>query len=363
MLKHAPQIGPGQLDGHGVVQEGKRVEDMTAINHTLGQIGAQAAGIGHGHIGIGPGAHDIGDQAAQRRLAVVFADDPGGGAAERRADLRGYDLAVMRNPGRHLRVGRQLVAPHLEQLDVVGDHLAVVDLEPDAAKSRAVAVGLRNERAGVRVHDRLVESVVGMRPDVEIDAGHRRAEAEVLVERSLHPGVVLRVGLHRSGQPLVGEHDEHIHCVAQFRDAGLGFRDRVGEFQLRHLRRHDGVAGGVCAHDADDAHAHAVAFKDRVGPGEADAGALVADVAAQDGKRHPLDGVVEDLPAIVELMVARAHRIVAHQGHHLHQRLAVGEVRHRAGEHVAGIQQERGAGGGAFPFHERGQVGGAAEAR
>ena len=45
--------------------------------------------------------------------------------------------------------------------------------------------------------------------------------------------------------------------------------------------------------------------------------------------------------AVIELVVADAHRVVAHERHHLEQRLAVGQEGERAGEHVTGVEQER----------------------
>ena len=72
---------------------------------------------------------------------------------------------------------------------------------------------------------------VGGPREVVGDAGNRAAEVEVLVERPLHVGVVLGVGLHRAGQALVGEHDDEVDGWPQSLDAGRRFLHGIGELQ------------------------------------------------------------------------------------------------------------------------------------
>ena len=243
------------------------------------------------------------------------------------------------------------------------DDAAVADLQMEGAEARAVAVGLDQEGAGLRVDEWRLEPPVGVRRDVDVDAGDRAAEGEILVERPLHFGVVLGVGLHRAGQTLVGEHHDEVDGRPQRLDAGCGLRDGVGELQRLDLRRHDGVLRRPAAHHADDSEAHAVALEEGVGPAEAGARAQMAHVAAQDREGNPGDLALEDLPAVVELVIADAHRVVAHHGHHLHQRFALGEDRQGAGEHVARVEQERGPGRGALAVDQGGEMRRAAEPR
>ena len=239
----------------------------------------------------------------------------------------------------------------------------VADPEADAPDARAVAVGLRDQCLRVGMHDGLIEPVVRVRGDVDVDARHRGAEGEVFVERALHVRVVLGIGLHGPRQALVPQHDDDVDRVAQVAHAARGLLDGIRELQFGDLRRHDRVARGPQAHHADDAEARAVPLEDGVGAAEADARALVPDVAAQRGERHARDAALVGLPAVVELVVANAHGVVAHERHHLEQRLALGEARQRAREHVARVEQEGRPGGRAFAIDERREVRCAAEPR
>ncbi len=158
----------------------------------------------------------------------------------------------------------------------------------------------------------------------------------------------------------MAENDDQVNGFAKNLDAGPSLSDRVGEFELRDLRRQHHAARIETDH-ADHRQPYAISFEQGVRSAEAVPGVLVANVATDDRKRHPGRLAVEDLPAVVELVVADPHRVVAHQGHQLHQRFAAGQIGEGAGEHVARIEQERCPRRRPLPFDQGREMRGASQ--
>ncbi len=202
-----------------------------------------------------------------------------------------------------------------------------------------LAVGLHDQGLCLGLHDRFRRAGIGMAREQHIDALDRAGKGDVGVDVALQPRIGLGVRLHRRGLALVRQQDDQVDLVAQFGN-GLLHRSR----RHRHVERRDvggdDCRGGILPHDADDADANAVTLDDRMRLRVRMIGASVKKVRAQHGKRRAVLLPFEDLDAVFKLVITDRHGVVAHRDHEFEGQLALGQLGQRAGEDVAGIEQE-----------------------
>ena len=73
LLQDLAELPSRHLHRHQAVDEGQGVEHVASGHRTLGQVRAQAPGVGDRDLGPRPLAHDIGHEASERRLGQVVA--------------------------------------------------------------------------------------------------------------------------------------------------------------------------------------------------------------------------------------------------------------------------------------------------
>ena len=300
--------------------------------------------------------HGVGDHVAH--LAFPHAADlaralDGRG---RLGDDAGADL-LQRGGGLGDAVQRRLVLGHggvdQDRLAGGGDDLTCV-VEGDHQFAEVLAVGVGLHDGGVADHRRV-------RPLGALHVAQKRvgvpAHDHVHASGVLGHALVDVVGR-------VAEDDDLVHALlcqpVHLRLHGL---DRIGEDDV-------GAGGGelvgVLGREADQADALAAdldhgALLDGV---RQDRLAAHIGVGHQDGELDRVHEVAQDLGAVVELVVADGHGVVAERVHHLgRQRALVVVVEQRALELIAPVHQEHVVAGAVLGVADRGdEAGGAAEA-
>ena len=125
------------------------------------EIGADAARVNKRDIRPAVVAHDVGEEAAERRLLVVAAGQPFGGAPDDLVDLR-VSRPVGGELGRHHRVWFELIAGNDQQPAVVAHEFARfrIDDHLEIAETRALAIGLAAKRSVVENRPVLLSEIL-----------------------------------------------------------------------------------------------------------------------------------------------------------------------------------------------------------
>ncbi len=97
---------------------------------------------------------------------------------------------------------------------------------------------------------------------------------------------------------------------------------------------------GVLTQNTDDADADAVALDDRVPLRKRMDRTPVVDIRTEYRERSPIFLPLENRLAVVELVIADGHCVVAHRNHELEHQRPVGQPGKGAREDVAGVEQE-----------------------
>ncbi len=366
-LDDAAQRAAVHLHLHQLVAEGQHGEDVLGGDVAPRHVGAQAAQVLEGEVGLEVGAHGVGHQVAhQVRLRPAAAQGVGGLADDPLHLGLGAVLVRLDDRG-DLRVRPQLVLEEGDQgARVVGRLPAqqgaggAVDQQDGVAQARAVAEALEAHGVVHRVDPRMVVAPVGVAADGEVDAGHH---VHQLHQVHAAVGVVAAVGadLLAGGLGLLGAGDA---LPALVRVVGQPFvdgqQDQLGALPaqdvavLGHGLGHgqeiqpldvlgEGHGPGAGGDDADHADLHALEVEHQRGlhPVDQLAGLVLHQVGTDEGEVGQTDQALQVGAAQVEVVVAGHAEGVADGVVVLDDRRALGlGADGRALEEVAHVHQQ-----------------------